>query len=76
MYTFTFIHFHTQFYKGSFPVLSLMVGAVVTRLVPLDEAQANTTNIPGLESLTPDQKRVIVASSMTFLVGIFQVGSI
>lgn len=61
------------FPKGAFPVLSLMVGAVVTRLVPLDEAQANATNIPGMENLTPEQKRVIVASSMTFLVGIFQV---
>lgn len=51
-----------------------MVGAVVTRLVPLD--QANATNIPGTEDLTPEEKRVVVASSMTFLIGIFQVESI
>lgn len=63
-------------FQGSFPVLSLMVSAVVTRLVPLDDAQANATNITGLEGLTPEQKRVIVASSMTFLVGIFQVETI
>lgn len=67
------MHFNTGHYIGSFPVLSLMVGAVVTRLVPLDETQANVTNIPGFEGLTLDQKRVLVASSMTFLVGIFQV---
>lgn len=76
MYTLVFTRFRTHLYEGSFPVLSLMVGAVVTRLVPLDEAQANATNITGLEGLTPDQKRVIVASTMTFLVGIFQVQSI
>lgn len=76
MRTLVFTRLHTHRCEGSFPVLSLMVGAVVTRLVPLDEAQANATNITGLEGLTPDQKRVIVASSMTFLVGLFQVESI
>lgn len=74
MYTLDFICFHNHLYKGSFPVLSLMVGAVVTRLVPLD--QTNATNIPGMEDLTPEDKRVVVASSMTFLIGIFQVESI
>nr|XP_046234750.1 chloride anion exchanger-like [Scatophagus argus] len=54
---------------GSFPVLSLMVGAVVTRLVPEDGPPANIT---GFEGLTQDQQRVLVASSMTFLMGIFQ----
>lgn len=53
-----------------------MVGAVVTRLVPTDEAQVNATDIPGLQGLTLEQKRVIVASSMTFLVGVYQVESI
>lgn len=55
---------------GSFPVLSLMVGAVVTRLVPDNGPPANIT---GFENLTMDQQRVLVASSMTFLMGIFQV---
>lgn len=73
MYRLVIIHFNIHLYEGSFPVLSLMVGAVVTRLVPLDETQANVTHIPGFEGLTLDQKRVLVASSMTFLVGIFQV---
>ncbi|KAG7236845.1 hypothetical protein INR49_000223 [Caranx melampygus] len=54
---------------GSFPVLSLMVGAVVNRLVPEEGAPANIT---GFEDLTPEQQRVLVASSVTFLMGIFQ----
>ena len=61
---------HTHFNAGAFPVLSLMVGAVVTRLVPVDGPPANIT---GFEGLTPDQQRVLVASSVTFLMGIFQV---
>ncbi|XP_030632171.1 chloride anion exchanger-like [Chanos chanos] len=56
---------------GAFPVLSLMVGAVVTRLVPDDGPPANIT---GFEGLTRDEQRVIVASSVTFLMGIFQLG--
>ncbi|XP_047431453.1 chloride anion exchanger-like isoform X2 [Mugil cephalus] len=54
---------------GSFPVLSLMVGAVVTRLVPDDGPPSNFTDFEGL---TMDQQRVLVASSLTFLMGIFQ----
>ncbi|KAG7456245.1 hypothetical protein MATL_G00249710 [Megalops atlanticus] len=54
---------------GAFPVLSLMVGAVVTRLVPDDGPPANITEFDGL---TPDQQRVVVASSVTLLMGIFQ----
>ncbi|XP_029019305.1 chloride anion exchanger-like [Betta splendens] len=54
---------------GPFPVLSLMIGAVVTRLVPEDQPHANFTSFEGL---TQDQRRVLVASSVTFLMGIFQ----
>ncbi|XP_061816683.1 chloride anion exchanger-like [Nerophis lumbriciformis] len=54
---------------GSFPVLSLMVGAVVTRLVPEDGPPANITDFEGLSQ---DHQRVLVASSVTFLMGIFQ----
>ncbi|KAI1888101.1 hypothetical protein AGOR_G00181580 [Albula goreensis] len=54
---------------GAFPVLSLMVGAVVTRMYP-DEGP--TANITGLEGLSLDQQRVVVAASVTFLMGIFQ----
>uniref|UniRef100_A0A3B4DE37 STAS domain-containing protein n=1 Tax=Pygocentrus nattereri TaxID=42514 RepID=A0A3B4DE37_PYGNA len=54
---------------GAFPVLSLMVGAVVTRLVP---DKGSPVNITGLEGLTMDEQRAIVSASLTFLVGIFQ----
>ncbi|KAM9468007.1 solute carrier family 26 member 3 isoform 2-T2 [Clarias gariepinus] len=56
---------------GPFPVLSLMVGSVVARMVP-DQGDGVPANITGFEGLTMDQKRVIVASSITFLMGIFQ----
>ncbi|XP_076153648.1 chloride anion exchanger-like [Alosa pseudoharengus] len=56
---------------GSFPVLSLMVGQVVTRLVP-DAGPA--ANITGFEGLTPNEQRVLVASSVTFLTGLIQLG--
>lgn len=55
---------------GAFPVLSLMVGAVVTRLVPDLGPPANIT---GFEGLTMDEQRAMVAASVTFLMGIFQV---
>ncbi|KAG7454535.1 hypothetical protein MATL_G00260850 [Megalops atlanticus] len=54
---------------GAFPVLSLMLGAVVTQLVPDDGPPANIT---GFEGLTQDQQRVMVAASITFLMGVFQ----
>ncbi|XP_076006718.1 chloride anion exchanger-like [Genypterus blacodes] len=56
---------------GSFPVLSLMVGAIVLRIVP-DNDMEPSVNITGLEGLTMEEKRVVVASSVTFLMGIFQ----
>ncbi|NXF05174.1 S26A3 protein, partial [Smithornis capensis] len=53
---------------GPFPVLSLMVGGVVTRLVPDDTAgNGNSTNTSAI-----DEERVMVAASVTFLSGIFQ----
>ncbi|XP_056093272.1 solute carrier family 26 member 3 [Rhinichthys klamathensis goyatoka] len=54
---------------GAFPILSLMVGAVVTRLVPDEGPSANIT---GFEGLCLEQQRVLVASSVTFLMGAFQ----
>uniref|UniRef100_A0A8C8A5G5 Solute carrier family 26 member 3, tandem duplicate 2 n=1 Tax=Oryzias sinensis TaxID=183150 RepID=A0A8C8A5G5_9TELE len=56
---------------GPFPVLCLMIGSVVTRLIP-DEGPP--VNITGLEGLSVDDQRVLVASSVTFLVGIMQLG--
>ncbi|NWT01556.1 S26A3 protein, partial [Mionectes macconnelli] len=53
---------------GPFPVLSLMVGGVVTRLVPDDiTGNGNSTNISAI-----NEERVMVAASVTFLSGIFQ----
>ncbi|XP_034434431.1 chloride anion exchanger-like [Hippoglossus hippoglossus] len=69
MLTYFFLGTSRHISVGSFPVLSLMIGAVVTRLVPVDGPSANIT---GFENLTQDQQRVLVASSVTFLVGIFQ----
>ncbi|KAL6117094.1 slc26a3 [Pungitius sinensis] len=54
---------------GPFPVLCLMIGSVVTRLVP-DEGPPH--NITGFEGLTRDEQRVLVASSVSFLAGIMQ----
>ncbi|KAM7377887.1 hypothetical protein PAMA_013007 [Pampus argenteus] len=54
---------------GPFPVLCLMIGSVVTRLVPDDGPPVNIT---GFEGLTRDEQRVLVASSVTFLAGIMQ----
>ncbi|KAM3859266.1 chloride anion exchanger-like [Diretmus argenteus] len=54
---------------GPFPVLCLMIGTVVTRLVPDEGPPANIT---GFEGLTRDEQRVIVAASVSFLVGIMQ----
>nr|AQQ13389.1 solute carrier family 26 member 3 [Sciaenops ocellatus] len=71
MLTYFFLGTSRHISIGSFPVLSLMVGAVVTRLVPENGPAANIT---GFEGLTPDQQRVVVASSVTFLMGIFQLG--
>ena len=53
---------------GPFPVLSLMVGGVVTRLVP-DGAAGNGTAV---NTSAIDEQRVMVAASVTFLSGIFQ----
>lgn len=58
------------FSPGAFPVLSLMVGAVVTRLVP-DEGPP--VNITGFEGLSKDEQRAIVSASLTILMGLFQV---
>lgn len=56
---------------GSFPVLSLMVGAIVTRLVPDEGPPANIT---AFEGLTKDEQRILVSASLSFLVGLFQLG--
>ncbi|NXX68533.1 S26A3 protein, partial [Spizella passerina] len=53
---------------GPFPVLSLMVGGVVTRLVPDDSTgNGNSTNTSAI-----NDERVMVAASVTFLSGVVQ----
>ncbi|XP_065521940.1 chloride anion exchanger [Lathamus discolor] len=53
---------------GPFPVLSLMVGGAVVRLVPDDSTGNGTsTNISAI-----NEERVMVAASVTFLSGVFQ----
>lgn len=48
-----------------------MIGSVVDRLVTNDNSKR--VYITGFEELTKEQQRVVVASSVTFLMGIFQV---
>lgn len=48
-----------------------MIGSVVDRLVTNDNSKR--VYITGFEELTEEQQRVVVASSVTFLMGIFQV---
>ncbi|XP_069485254.1 chloride anion exchanger-like [Ambystoma mexicanum] len=55
---------------GPFPVLSLMVGSTVTRLVPT--GNATTSSLFANESLSLEEQRIIVASSVTVLAGIVQ----
>ncbi|XP_053575153.1 chloride anion exchanger-like [Bombina bombina] len=54
---------------GPFPVLSLMVGTAVLRLAP-DSLIAGNNSTEAVEWL--DEKRVVVAASVTVLAGIFQ----
>ncbi|XP_073475776.1 chloride anion exchanger-like [Aquarana catesbeiana] len=58
---------------GPFPIVSLMVGSVVANLVPEDKYGNTNSSITNstAEDLLNDE-RIIVASSLTFLVGIIQ----
>ncbi|KAM4748900.1 chloride anion exchanger-like [Rhinophrynus dorsalis] len=59
---------------GPFPVVSLMVGSVVANIVPGDTASSsysNTTNAT-IDETYINEQRMIVASSLCFLVGIIQ----
>jgi len=49
-----------------------MVGGAVVRLVPDDSAGNDTST----NTSTIDQERVMVAASVTFLSGVFQVGKL
>ncbi|XP_063783147.1 chloride anion exchanger-like [Pseudophryne corroboree] len=60
-------------FVGPFPVVSLMVGSVVATLVP-DSATdiGNSTLINATAEDVINDKRIMVAASLTFLVGIIQ----
>uniref|UniRef100_A0A8C0F7Z4 SLC26A/SulP transporter domain-containing protein n=1 Tax=Bubo bubo TaxID=30461 RepID=A0A8C0F7Z4_BUBBB len=54
---------------GPFPVVSLMVGSVVLSMAPDENFLIDGSNATG----TNDAQRVLIASTLTFLVGILQV---
>ncbi|XP_054034535.1 pendrin isoform X2 [Dryobates pubescens] len=65
---------------GPFPVVSLMVGSVVLSMAPddnflIDGSNATGTNGTGtlIDTESRDAQRVLIASTLTFLVGILQV---
>uniref|UniRef100_A0A672FEJ4 Solute carrier family 26 member 3 n=1 Tax=Salarias fasciatus TaxID=181472 RepID=A0A672FEJ4_SALFA len=70
MLTYFFFGTSRHISVGAFPVLSLMIGAVVLRLVPMD---GSPSKIQAFADLNVTQQKVLVASSVTFLMGIYQV---
>uniref|UniRef100_A0A8D0HS54 Solute carrier family 26 member 4 n=1 Tax=Sphenodon punctatus TaxID=8508 RepID=A0A8D0HS54_SPHPU len=62
---------------GPFPVVSLMVGSVVLSMAPDEKFFIASSNMTGLnktllETASRDAQRVLIASTVTFLVGIIQ----
>uniref|UniRef100_A0A670IZI0 Solute carrier family 26 member 4 n=1 Tax=Podarcis muralis TaxID=64176 RepID=A0A670IZI0_PODMU len=62
---------------GPFPVVSLMVGSVVLSMAPDEKFHMVSSNMTGLNQTvidiaSRDAERVIIASTITFLVGILQ----
>lgn len=65
---------------GPFPVVSLMVGSVVLSMAPDDNFLIDGSNATGtndtealIDTAARDAQRVLIASTLTFLVGILQV---
>ncbi|XP_064361793.1 pendrin isoform X1 [Dromaius novaehollandiae] len=65
---------------GPFPVVSLMVGSVVLSMAPDDDFLIDSSNATGandtellIDTDSRDAQRVLIASTLTFLVGILQV---
>lgn len=65
---------------GPFPVVSLMVGSVVLSMAPdenflIEGSNATGTNgtVALIDTESRDAQRVLIASTLTFLVGILQV---
>ncbi|XP_043823975.1 pendrin [Dromiciops gliroides] len=60
---------------GPFPVVSLMVGSVVLTMAPNEQFPSfdnNTDNITNIDTGARDAQRVLIASTLTVLVGIIQ----
>ncbi|KAM4676729.1 chloride anion exchanger-like [Discoglossus pictus] len=58
---------------GPFPVVSLMVGSVVANLIPDDPSiSGNSTVVNTTAEDLINEKRIVVAASISVLVGIFQ----
>ncbi|CAH2275795.1 chloride anion exchanger-like [Pelobates cultripes] len=59
---------------GPFPVVSLMVGSVVANLVPDNTGNGNSTVVNATAEEILNNERIVVAASLTFLVGLIQLG--
>ncbi|KAH0616500.1 hypothetical protein JD844_027643 [Phrynosoma platyrhinos] len=62
---------------GPFPVVSLMVGSVVLSMAPDENFRVVSSNLTGLnktfiDTESRDAQRVLISSTVTFLVGIIQ----
>ncbi|KAM8972097.1 chloride anion exchanger-like [Pelodytes ibericus] len=57
---------------GPFPVVSLMVGSVVANLVPDNTGNGNSTIVNSTAEQLLNDERIVVAASLTFLVGLIQ----
>uniref|UniRef100_A0A670Z184 Solute carrier family 26 member 4 n=1 Tax=Pseudonaja textilis TaxID=8673 RepID=A0A670Z184_PSETE len=63
---------------GPFPVVSLMVGSVVLSMAPDEKFPLTNSNITGMNGtagidiVSRDAQRVLISSTVTFLVGIIQ----
>uniref|UniRef100_A0A8C1M335 Solute carrier family 26 member 6 n=1 Tax=Cyprinus carpio TaxID=7962 RepID=A0A8C1M335_CYPCA len=62
---------------GTYAVMSVMIGSVTERLAPDSDFMipGNDTNSTTLDIIGRDAERVKIAATVTFLSGIFQVGS-
>lgn len=62
---------------GTYAVMSVMIGSVTERMAPDSDFMlpGNDTNSTIIDIVSRDAERVKIAATVTFLSGIFQVGS-
>uniref|UniRef100_A0A8C3TF32 Solute carrier family 26 member 4 n=1 Tax=Chelydra serpentina TaxID=8475 RepID=A0A8C3TF32_CHESE len=75
--TYFFLGTSRHLSAGPFPVVSLMVGSVVLTMAPDEKFHIMSSNATGLnktliDTASRDAQRVVIASTLTFLVGIIQ----